>query len=278
MGTGKWRVDALDGGYFSLDGGAIFGVVPKTVWGNLIKPDEKNRIRLANRGLLARDGGHVILIDTGHGDKYPPLDRKAYEMDAGNPILDSLARLGVRAEDVTTVLYTHLHFDHAGGGTTYDEHRRLIPTFPNARYAASEAEWRDAINPVPELVTAYIQKDILPLVEHGVTRTVADGQELAPGFAVRQTGGHTRGHLIPVIETTEGTAALMGDICPTRFHIRAQWAMAYDTFLLTTRKMKSEILAEAAEGRWKLFWSHDPQRESCFIEKDRAKGFRVAAE
>src|SRR5579863_3465136 len=155
MNLGNWQLDTVDGGTLSLDGGVVFGVVPKTLWSNVITPDENNRVRLRNNCLLARDGRHVVLVDTGYGSKYGPLDRRFYEMDEGNPVLDSLARLGVAADDIDTVVFSHLHFDHAGGASHQNGNGRPVPTFNRARHVAGRLEWEDATSRAPELETAY---------------------------------------------------------------------------------------------------------------------------
>lgn len=275
MKVGPWQLDPLDGGAFSIDGGAAFGVVPKTVWQTVHPADEINRVRMTCNCLLARNGEHIVLIDTGYGGKYPPIDRKAYNMEDGNPILDSLARFGVRSEDVDFVLFTHLHFDHAGGATIRTENRQLIPTFSNARYLIYRNEWDDAVSKTPELLAAYPQNNLEPLILNEKVDFFERDIELLPCLKTLRTGGHTRGHTAFLFESeneSEG-AIFIGDICPTRAHMKTLWNMSYDTFLLETRRKKRKLLKMAAERNWWIFLPHDPFVYACRIETHPAKEF-----
>jgi len=273
MKIGRWQLDPLHGGAFSIDGGAAFGVVPKTVWQKVHPADELNRVRMTCNCLLARDGNHSVLIDTGYGGKYPPMDRKAYNMEEGNPILDALARLAVRAEDVNVVLFTHLHFDHAGGATRRTADRRLEPTFPNARYCVYQKEWEDAVSQSPELLAAYPQNNLEPLERAGKIDCFEGTTELLPGLKPLRTGGHTRGHTAFLFESSTESALFIGDICPTQAHIKTLWNMSYDTFLLETRRKKRKLLATAAERGWWVFLPHDPLVFACRVAAHPAKEF-----
>lgn len=258
MKLGNWQLDSVRGGDFSIDGGAVYGVVPKTVWEKVTPCDEINRVRLSNNCVLGRDGNRVVLIDTGYGGKYPPLDRKAYAMEEGNPILQSLGSLGLTEEDIDTVVFSHLHFDHAGGATLFDENRRLVPTFPNAKYVVGRFEWEDATAATPELLPAYPQDNLSPLRESSCLHLVDDGATIVPGLTAIRTGGHTRGHLALLFESGTEAALYIGDICPTTEHMRQLWCLAYDTFQLITRRQKRRLLELAAANDWWVLWSHDP--------------------
>ena len=275
MRIGHWQLDPLHGGAFSIDGGAAFGVVPKTVWQTIHPSDELNRVRMTCNCLLARDGEHVVLIDTGYGGKNPPMDRKAYGMEGGNPILESLARFDIRPEDVGFVLFTHLHFDHAGGATIRNENRELVPTFPEARYMAYSKEWEDAVSKTPELLAAYPQYNLEPLALAGKVDLFDRDAELLPGLRALRTGGHTRGHTAFLIESKDGSegALFIGDICPTRAHMKTLWNMSYDTFLLETRRKKRKLLEMAAQRQWWVFLPHDPFVYACRIETHPGKEF-----
>jgi glyoxylase-like metal-dependent hydrolase (beta-lactamase superfamily II) len=204
MQLGNWQLDTVNGGAFRMDGGVMFGVVPKALWKNVVTADDENRIACANHCVLARDGNHTVLVDTGYGDKFDKLDQKFYSAELGEPLLASLSRLGVSPEQVDTLVLSHLHFDHVGGATRFDQQRRLIPTFPNARHIVGRWEWEDATACPPELETAYSLDGILPLAP--LVALVDDGQEIVPGLKALLTGGHTRGHLSFVFTTAGQTA------------------------------------------------------------------------
>ena len=275
MNLGNWQLDCVDGGDFMLDGGACFGVVPKTVWRKAFPCDENNRIRLANNCVMARDGRHTVLIDTGYRGKYAKVDRSAFGLREGCPILDSLRAMGVEPEDIDTVVLGHLHFDHAGGATIYDSRGRLVPAFPNARYVVHRFEWKDAVSKAPELLAAYPQNNLEPLTGSPQLRLIADDEVIVPGLKGRRTGGHTRGHMAPCFESANQSAVYIGDICPTIEHVRPLWCLSYDTFLLVTRRVKHRMLAEAAErGDWVL-WTHDANVVASRIEFRRNKPHAV---
>jgi len=274
MQLGNWQLDSLNGGMFRLDGGVMFGVVPKSLWQGVAKPDERNRILCANRCILARDGTHSVLIDTGYGGKYGPLDRKFYSMEAGEPLLTSLARLQVAADEIDMVVFSHLHFDHVGGATRHDEHSRLALTFPRARHVVGRWEWQDATRGDEELQTAYARDNILPLADAGVDR-IDDGDEIVPGLRALLTGGHTRGHLSLLFESGGQTAIYLGDICPSTAHLRRMWHLAYDTFPLDTRRQKPELLGEAADRDWWVLWNHDPTVAASRLLRDARREFIV---
>ena len=195
MQLGNWQLDTVSGGTFWLDGGVMFGVVPKSLWQDVAAPDPMNRIQCANNCVLARDGRHTVLIDTGYGGKFSPLERRFYVMESGEPLLKSLAALRVAAEDIDTVVLSHLHFDHVGGATRLDSQGRRVPVFPRARHIVSHCEWEDATSGSCELASAYPLDDILPLRDAGLITLVDDGQELLPGIRGQVTGGHARAHV-----------------------------------------------------------------------------------
>jgi len=182
--------------------------------------------------------------------------------------LESLARLGVVPEDVDDVLFTHLHFDHAGGATIKNAAGRIVPTFPNARYRVHRWEWEDAVSRSPELLAAYPQNNLIPLAEAGVVETFDQDEPILPGLTALRTGGHTRGHTAFLFESGDhnGELLFVGDICPTRAHMKTLWNMSYDMFLLETRRKKRRLLEEAAEKKRWLFLPHDPFVWACRIE------------
>ena len=275
MNLGNWQLDSVHGGAFSIDGGVAFGVVPKSLWGALVPTDENNRVRLGANCMLARDGRHTVLIDCGFGDKYSRLDRGFWELEEGNPAVASLAALGVSPEDVDTVVLSHLHWDHAGGATSRTAARTLVPTFPKARYVVGRLEWEDALSGVPELETAYPLENIRPLAEAGVIDLIDDGAEIVPGLTARLTGGHTRGHLALSFQSQGQTAFFIGDVCATTLHLHRMWNLSYDTYPLVTRRVKLELLGEAADGGWWVVWPHDWKTPVGRLQRHPKRGFEV---
>jgi glyoxylase-like metal-dependent hydrolase (beta-lactamase superfamily II) len=270
---GKWQLDAVNGGTFRLDGGVMFGVVPKTLWQRVAAPDDLNRVGVANRCVLARNGRHTVLVDTGYGGKYAPLDRRFYDMEEGSPLLTSLSQLGVQPEQIDTVVFSHLHFDHVGGASYLDDQRRTTLTFPRARHVVGKIEWVDANSGAPELQTAYSAEDIRPLEDAVKLDLVDDDTEIVPGLRTRLTGGHTRGHLSLLFESDGEAALYIGDICPSTAHLRRMWGMSYDTEPIETRRRKPELLGEAADRRWWILWYHDPQVAACRLQRDQKREF-----
>jgi glyoxylase-like metal-dependent hydrolase (beta-lactamase superfamily II) len=275
MHLGDWQLDSISGGTFLIDGGVMYGVVPRTLWSNIAAPDEFNRVPCASRCLLARNGRQTVLVDTGYGGKYGPLDRKFWAMEPGEPLVESLAGLGVTPEDVDLVVLSHLHFDHAGGSTRYDRQRRLVTTFPRARHFVGRIEWEDATGGAAELQTAYCADNLHPLEASGRLVLVDDNAEILPGLRACLTGGHTRGHLALRFESAGQGALFISDFCPTTAHVRRMWCTAYDTFPVETRRRKPQILGEAADRNWWVLWYHDPRVAASRLRRDARREFLV---
>lgn len=273
MNLGNWQLDTVSGGMFRLDGGVMFGVVPKHIWKHVAPADAQNRILCANHCVLARDGRHTVLVDTGYGGKYSLLDRKFYDMEAGEPLAESLARLGLAPEHVTCVVFSHLHFDHVGGATRHDAQGKLRLTFPNAQHVVSRIEWTAAVSGLPELATAYPSQEVLSLRELTRLRLAEDGEEIVPGLTARQTGGHTEGHTSFMFRSNGQTACYAGDICPSTYHLRRMWHLSYDVLPLDTRRNKPQLLNEAADGQWWMLWNHDPTAVVSRVVRDAKREF-----
>jgi glyoxylase-like metal-dependent hydrolase (beta-lactamase superfamily II) len=259
MRLGPYEVVALEDGFFALDGGAMFGVVPRTIWQKAHPPDERNRIRLALRTLLVRGLGRTLLVDTGIGAKFPDKYRDIYGIDhAQGTLLDRLAQRGIAPADVTDVVVTHLHFDHAGGATTQDPDGRLHPTFPDARIFIQRANWDWASNPNDREKASYLRENFQPLAEAGRV-TLLDGPcELYPGLSVLVSDGHTRGQQMVRVDAGGRTVLYPGDLIPTSSHLRTAWTMAYDIEPLRVMEEKKRLLAEAARDGWIVCFEHDP--------------------
>jgi glyoxylase-like metal-dependent hydrolase (beta-lactamase superfamily II) len=272
---GDWTLTVVSGGRFRVDGGTMFGVVPKAVWQKLQPPDELNRIRNATNCVLARNGKHTILIDTGYGGKCGVREREHMSLEDGVPILASLAAVGVTAEDIDRVVLSHLHFDHAGGATHLVGDGKLLPTFPRARYLVQRSEWDDATSGAPELRNAYPTPWLLPFSECGRLDLIEGDVEILPGLRAIVTGGHTRGHQAIVIESGDETAVYLGDLCPMTTHVRTLWGMSYDVYPLDVRRRKPELLGRAADNGWWLIFNHDPDVAISKLARDPEREFQI---
>lgn len=248
----------LSDGFFGLDGGAMFGVVPRPLWEKTNPPDERNRIRLALRPLLILSGPHKVLVDTGIGDKWDAKDSDIYRIEKTDTLDRSLTRHGLAPDDITHVVLTHLHFDHAGGATRL-ENGKPVPRFPNARYVVQRAEWEDANKPNRRSRAAYRSENFLPLQEAGLLQLVEGTTELLPGIELLHTGGHTRGLQLVRVRSTGSTAVFWSDLIPTRAHIATPYIMGYDLYPLVTMETKERLVSEACNERWLCFLEHDPE-------------------
>lgn len=274
MNIGPYEVHPIETGRFALDGGAMFGIVPWVFWSKSNPPDSRQRIDLAARCLLVKGNGKVILIDDGNGTKWTDKLRDIYKLDvSGSDLLSSLAQHGLTREDVTDVILTHLHFDHAGGSTMM-ENGILVPTFPKARYYVQKEHWDLSQKPTEKDRGSFMKDDYMPLMEHGVLEFVEGEPELFPGIGLVVCNGHTAAQQLPRI--TDGTKTLLFccDLIPTASHVPLPYVMAYDVRPLTTIAEKKKILAQAHEEKWTLFLEHDPQVES-FTVKPSEKGFVI---
>lgn len=272
MTVGEFDVVSLSDGTFRLDGGAMFGVVPRTLWERRAVPDDKNRIPLAIRPLLVRTPAGTVLIDAGIGDKLGPKERGIYAVDQTEHLSQSLAVAGLTASDIDVVLATHLHFDHAGGFTQLVD-GVLLPTFPNARYVIRRGEWDDATHPHERNRASYLAENYLPLLEAGVVDFLEGDGEVLPGISVWRTGGHTRHHQIVRLESGGETAVFAADLLPTTAHLDEAWIMGYDLYPMETLAYKKRLLAEAVAEEYVIFFEHDPVVKAGVIRSDRGRKY-----
>lgn len=275
MQLGDFKLTTISGGRFLIDGGTMFGVVPKLLWERKFRPDEQNYIPQATNCVLVESDERRVLIDTGYGSKLSDKERQIFGSEEGDPLVDSLSGAGFGVEEIDTVILSHLHFDHAGGATRMNEAGELAPTFPNAEYVAQKLEWEIATSGVPELRGAYPQDNLLPLEAAGQLRLIDGDEEILPGMRAIVTGGHTRGHMAIAIESGGDTAIFLGDICPTTRHFRSLWCMAYDVDLLQTRRSKPELLGQIADNGWLALFDHDPDCAAARIERAERIEFDV---
>ena len=267
-GLGNLELISLHDGFFRLDGGAMFGVVPKVLWAKASPPDDRNRITMAMRPLVVR-GVRTMLIDGGLGDKEDDRFREIYGVDRSRHLDHALAEARVRPEDIDIVLATHLHFDHAGGFTTRDSGGRVVPRFPRARYVIRRGEWDDATRPHERNRASYRADNFVPLMEAGVVEFVDEDQTIMPGVRVRRTGGHAAHHQIVEIESAGKHAAFVADLIPTAAHVPPAWIMGYDLFPMETLAAKKAFLEEAAARGTLVFLEHDPRIAAGYVRLDR---------
>jgi glyoxylase-like metal-dependent hydrolase (beta-lactamase superfamily II) len=253
--------------HFRLDGGAMFGVVPRTLWEKRTAADERNRISLGMRPLLVR-GDRLMIIDAGAGEKMDARLQDIYGFDRTENLDDALASAGVRAEDIEIVLASHLHFDHAGGFTKKDSSGAIVPRFPRARYYASRGEYEDATHPHERNRASYVSADFVPLHAAGVLELWDEEKTLMPGVRVRRTGGHTRWHHIVYIESGNRTAVFAADLIPTTAHVDVPWIMAYDLYPMETLDFKRAFVREAIDREYVIFFEHDPEIAAGYIRED----------
>lgn len=255
---GSYTLHTIETGRFALDGGAMFGIVPKTLWERRIAPDVRNRISLHMRCLLLEGEGRLILIDNGIGDKYDAKFKDIFAIDTEHSTLyGSLADAGFSVADVTDVILTHLHFDHGGGSTTRHGDR-LEPTFPNATYHVQKVHLDWARRPTLREKASFLPDNIEPLVASGQLNGVKGEGSLFPGIDVMVVNGHTEAQQMVKISGAEGTLVFVADLLPTSHHLRLPWIMAYDVRPLVTLQEKKDFLAQALVGGWCLFFEHDP--------------------
>ncbi|MEZ5284432.1 MAG: methylmalonyl-CoA epimerase [Vicinamibacterales bacterium] len=254
---GDLELITLSDGFFRLDGGAMFGVVPRTLWETRLPPDDRNRIPLGLRPLVVR-GEQTLLIDAGCGDKMDARSAEIYGLERSYHLDHSLAEAGLSVEDIDVVVASHLHFDHVGGFTRRDASGALVPRFPRARYVAHAGEWADATHPHERNRASYLQENFVPLQEAGVLTLVADDAEIAPGVRYRRSGGHTAHHQVVMIESAGHTAVFAADMYPTTVHVPDPWVMGYDLYPMDTLAFKRAFAREALEGDYLIFFEHEP--------------------
>lgn len=269
------KVTALHAGNFKLDGGAMFGVVPKRMWQKLNPPDEQNMCTWAMRPLLVQTpDGRNIVIDTGLGNKQDEKFRSHFSPHGDQSLLSSLALAGLSKEDITDVILTHLHFDHCGGALWKDEESgEVAPTFPKARYWSNERHWRWAMNPNERERASFLKENFVPLQEAGILHFIPDQPNavFCPGINIRLFNGHTEAMMVPLI-TLDSSQELLyaADAMPSRWHIGMPYVMAYDVRPLITLEEKALMLQEALERKQLIFFEHDPWADCGTVTKDDA--------
>lgn len=254
---GNLELWILSDGELWLDGGSMFGIVPRSLWSKLVTPDEQNRIRLGLNPLLVRAGGHLVLIETGIDRKPGEKFRRLYGLSETNPLLDQLALLGVGPQDISLVVHTHLHFDHAGLNTRLVE-GRLLPTFPRARHIVQRQELEDALHPHERSQASYRIENVEPLAEQGRFEVVEGEAELLPGLRVLPAPGHTLGMQVVELASEGQRLAYTGDLVALRVQTPLLYIPAFDLYPMTTLETRKKLYARWLEDDYLLCFTHEP--------------------
>lgn len=271
---GNFELYTIETGDFKLDGGAMFGVVPKTLWSRGIPADENNRISMTMRCLLikSKSTGKLYLIDNGIGTKFDEKLMQIYEVDYSQKSLEkSFKYHGFSFEDVTDIIFTHLHFDHCGGTSFIDENGEMKFTFPNAQMHVQRSHWETATQPNPREKASFLPDNINPIKDSSKLNLVDENVEYEPGLSAVIVNGHTLGQQLPKLSSGENTIVFVADLLPTHVHVPLAWVMGYDMYPAQTLKEKEEFMKDAAENNWHLYLEHDAQAEMMKIDFDGRK-------
>ncbi len=268
------KLHTIDTGFFKLDGGAMFGVVPKAIWNKQNPADENNMIKLAMRCLLVEDGNRLILIDNGIGNKQDDKFFSHYFLHGDDSLEKSLNKKGFSFGDVTDMVLTHLHFDHCGGSIKWNnDHTKFETTFPNASYWIAENHWNEMLVPNPREKASFLKENIFPIQESGQLKLLKHGEKIHDSIDIIYSNGHSQSMMHPVINYNGKKVIYLADMIPTQAHIPVPYVMGYDVRPLETMSEKSSILKEAADKNHVLFFEHDPFSEACLVEQTE-KGIR----
>ncbi len=288
INLGSYCITLLETGRFALDGGAMYGVVPRALWEKLTPPDAEHRVSLALNCLLIENGQEKILFETGIGNKFSEKYRNLYGIE---PLPDNSDKLGIEyalnqagisPDEITRVYFSHLHFDHAGGATYRNRDNEIIPTFQNAQYFVHEGEWVSAECPHERCKASYLKENFTPLKEAGrLTLLRDDSTEILPGLTLHVTGGHTPYHQVLILDVSEknhspGGFIFWADLIPTRHHIKIPYVMGFDEYPIQTMEAKKALLKEAAAKKWLCIFEHEIEHPICFIQpSDKADSYRL---
>ncbi|WP_142715378.1 MBL fold metallo-hydrolase [Fodinibius sediminis] len=277
LSFGPFHLHTIETGHFRLDGGAMFGVVPKTLWARFIEVDDKNRIPMAMRCLLitSENTGRTYLVDNGCGTKFDQKFEDIYQLDYSQHTLNnSLEEHGFTPNDVTDLIFSHLHFDHCGGTTFYNSQGNLKHTFPNATYHITKKHLETATHPNARESASFLPDNITPIANWKRLNTVEEHHRYEEGLDALAVNGHTLGQQLPKITVGDQTIVFMADLIPTHVHLPLPWVMGYDMYPVQTLHEKERILDQAVEENWYLFLEHDATEEVITIQKEQGK-YRV---
>ncbi len=275
-----YKIDTVSAGTLKLDGGAMFGVVPKRMWEKLVPPDDQNLCTWIMRCLVIRNENRTILVDCGIGDKQDERFRSHFYPTQTDNLLSDLKLLNIERQDVTDVFLTHLHFDHCGGALMKDDTGTIVPTFPNATYWSNQKHWDWAMQPNPREKASFLKENFQPLLEQGKVKmlpTNDNGVLWIDGIEVYFFNGHTEAMMCPLITTDFGKVFYCADLVPSMYHLGLPYVMAYDIRPLETMKEKAWLQEKAITENWTLIFEHDLKNKSCRIVKDEKGGMKPVA-
>lgn len=274
MNIGGYKLYSIETSRFSLDGGAMFGIIPKPIWEKETPADSLNRINMVTRSLLLIGHDRKIIVDTGNGDKWQDKFKSIYNIDTETVNLNtSLAKYNFTVEDITDVFCTHMHFDHIGGNTKF-YNGKLVPVFPNATYWVQKENWDLANSPSEKDQGSFMEADWSVLAENGMVQLVNGEDQFLPEINLELSHGHTLGMMLPKIQDSSKTIVYMADLIPMATHLPIPWVMAYDIHPALTVKEKQKLLPKALAENWILFFEHDPTHQACTINFD-GKHYRL---
>ncbi len=271
MQFGEFELFTVSDGLFRLDGGAMFGVVPRVLWEKTNMPNAKNRILLGLNCLLIKSAKDVMLVDTGIGNLYDEKFLRMFDIDQSVNLQKEMQKAGVRREDVTKVILTHLHFDHSGGNCRRNDQGELIPAFPNAVYYFQKGEFDYAKNPDARSRGSYLKQNWEAVEKSGRLQLLDGDTDIAPGVRVEITGGHTEYHQIVKVVSAGKTACFLADLVPTNSHLKTAYVMGYDLFPKTTMESKTRVLKQALVENWLLFFEHAPVVKAGYLLEKEGK-------
>jgi glyoxylase-like metal-dependent hydrolase (beta-lactamase superfamily II) len=274
MKLGQYEIRAIETGRFKLDGGAMFGVVPKVLWSRTNPADESNRIAMAMRALYLEGGGRRLLVDGGSGTDFGEKMNRIYQIETQG-LRPALERAGIDPDSITDAVATHLHFDHAGGFCRRGPGGGIVVTLPRAIHHIQRRQWETALSPTEKDRASFFPEFLLPIEKAGLLR-LADGVvEIFPGVTLIPTDGHTFGHQVVLVSTDEGSLLYCGDLIPLASHVNLPYIMAYDHFPLKTLEEKRQMLGRAADEGWILFFEHDPEIAAARVRRTDSDGFEI---
>tara|TARA_B100001250_G_scaffold165086_1_gene142076 strand:- start:585 stop:1433 length:849 start_codon:yes stop_codon:yes gene_type:complete len=274
MKIGNYDLFSIETSEFGLDGGAMFGIIPKPIWERKAQPDGLNRIKMVTRSLLLSSADRKILVDTGNGTKWEEKYKDMYNIDTDRYNIEkSLKKYGFSAEEITDVICTHLHFDHVGGNTKIDS-GKIVPTFPNAKYWVTKENWKLANHPSQKDAGSFMENDWKVLAENGMINVIDGRETFIEGIDTLVTHGHTPGLLHPIISDGSNKLFYGADIFPLAAHIPIPWVMAYDVKPVITMEEKQKLLPQMQYENWILFFEHDPIFQACTVHKE-GKHYKV---
>ncbi len=275
MKIGRYQLYTINTGFFKLDGGAMFGIIPKPLWEKTNPPDELNRIKMAARSLLLTNGNRKILVDTGLGNKWNEKSRKIYDINSEFTLAGELQKLNIKPDEITDVILTHLHFDHTGG-STIDDNGKIVPAFPNAKYYVQKKNFAWAMNPTERDRGSYLKENFMPLYEAGILNFIDGEEKFDDEIEFIVINGHTFAQQLVKISDASNTFLFCCDLFPTTSHISLPYIMGYDLQPLVTLQEKKRILQKTVDENWKLLFEHDAETIYATITA-ADKGYKIDA-